>query len=364
MTKARIGIIGVGWWTTTAHIPSLIRNVDAELVAMADMRSDVMAKATDTYKLSAKQYTNYKEMLQQEQLDGVIISTNHTTHYEIAKDCIAAGKHVMLEKPMVLTAQHAYDLHDSAQNRGIELIIGYPWHFTENTRRAREIVQSGELGAIQYVSSLFTSMVMEFYRGNDENYRPAFGYPVVGPSDVYADPLRSGGGQAHLQMTHSAGTLFFVTNLRADRVSSFMSNLDVRVDVCDAISVRFMPQMFDEQVEKPAAVGVLGSTGNIGIGDSGVHELQVYGERGRLTLDHVMGTLYVRKFDGTEQRFDPLPPTERYPSGATSANLVDVVLGKAQNGSPAYVAVRVVELLDAAYRSVSQNGQAIDVSSL
>jgi predicted dehydrogenase len=265
---------------------------------------------------------------------------------------------------MVLTAQHAYHLRDLAAERGVELIIGYPWNFTPYVRRAREIVVSGELGALQYVTSLFSSMVMEFYRGNDEKYRPTFGYPVVGPSDVYSDPARSGGGQAHLQMTHSAGILFFVTNLHADRVSAFMSNLDVRVDVCDTLSVRFKSQIFDDQIPRPAPIGLLGSTGNIGVGDSGLNQLHVYGERGRLMLDQTAGTLYVRMYDGAEQAFDPLPSDQRYPSGATSANLVDVILGKASNGSPADTGVRVVEMLDAAYRSAAADGQPINVSSL
>src|SRR5215211_7588076 len=99
--RARIGIIGVGWWTTTAHIPGMMKNPDADLVALADRRPEIMQKAAEKYGLSVKQYIDYKAMLAQEKLDGVIVATNHTSHYEIAKDCLDAGLHVMLEKPMV-----------------------------------------------------------------------------------------------------------------------------------------------------------------------------------------------------------------------------------------------------------------------
>ncbi|PJF28039.1 MAG: hypothetical protein CUN53_01820, partial [Phototrophicales bacterium] len=348
MTKqAKIAIVGVGWWTTTAHIPALLNNPDAIITALADTRSDVLEKAAQTYNLAARRYTDYKIMLADAEIDGVIVATNHTTHYEIAKACLEAGKHVMVEKPMVLKARHAYELRNLAAHKGVELIVGYPWHFTANTLLARDLVRSGKLGTIEYVSSLFSSMVIEFLRGNEDKYRPAFNYPVTGPGSVYADPVRSGGGQGHLQVTHSAATMFFVTGLRARRVSAYMNYLNLQVDVCNAISVSF----YSESNSKPGAVGVVGSTGNLGIGDSGVNELQVYGELGRLTLDHVAGTLYVRYHDGAEMRGETLPPDQRYPSGATSANLVDVILGKAANGSPAEVGVRVVALLDAAYRS-------------
>lgn len=356
--KARVGIIGVGWWTTTAHIPGLMKNPDAELVALADRRPEIMAKAGETYKLAVKQYTDYKVMLAEERLDGVVVATNHSSHYEIAKDCLDAGLHVMLEKPMVLKARDAYDLRDTAQRLGRELIIGYPWHYTTNTRRARDIIQSGELGAIEFVSSLFSSMVIEYYRGNEDKYSSLFAFPVTGPGSVYSDPKLSGGGQGHLQITHSAGTLFFVTGLQAERVSSFMNNLGLAVDVADAISVRFKAQ------GPTAPVGVLGSTGNLGPGDSGVNELQVYCEHGRLMLEHMTGTLYIRKHDGTETHYDPVPAADRYPMFATGDNLVDVILGKGVNQSPAEVGVRVVELLDAAYRSAAEEGKPFSVVDL
>ena len=354
--KARIGIIGTGWWTTTAHIPCVRQHPDAELVALVDRRPEVMAKAVETYGLPVRTYTDHREMLASEKLDGVIVATNHNAHYQPARDCLEAGLHVMLEKPMVLRAAHAYALRDAAVRRGVELMIGYPWHYTRNTRIARDIIHSGELGAIEYVSSLFTSMVIEYYRGDQEKYRPVFNFPVTGPGKAYSDPAISGGGQGHLQITHSAGTLFFVTGLQADRVSSFMNNVGLAVDVANAISVRFQPQ------GKAPPVGVLGSTGDLGIGDGGACELQVCCERGRLTLEHISGSLYVRLHDGSERRYEPVPEADRYPMFATGQNLIDVILGRAENGSPAEVGVRVVELLDAAYRSAAQDGTPFSVA--
>ncbi len=356
--KARIAIIGTGWWSTTAHIPCLQQNPDAELVALVDTRPESMMSAAATYKLAVPHYTSHQALLDNETLDGVIVATNHSTHYQIAKDCLSRGLHVMLEKPMVLKARDAYDLRETAQAQGVELIIGYTWNYTVNMRRARDIIQSGELGAIEYVSSLFNSMVIEYYRGDQEKYRDHFKFPVMGPGSVYSDPKLSGGGQGHLQMTHSAGALFFVTGLQADRVSSFMNKLDLAVDVADAVSVRFKPQ------GRTAPIGVLGSTGNLGIGDGGINELQVCCERGRLILELMSGTLYVRKHDATETHFEQTPAAERFPSFAPGNNLVDVILGKGVNDSPAEIGVRVVELLDAAYRSASEDGKPFSVADL
>lgn len=356
--KARVAVIGAGWWSTTAHIPALKDNPHAELVALVDTRPEALERASAAYG-PLKLYGDHRELLASEALDGVVVCVSHAAHYEVTRDCLDAGLHVMLDKPMVLEAAHAHDLAARAQAQGVELIVGYPWNYTEVSRRAREIVQSGALGAVQYVSSLFTSMVIEFLRGNDEAYRSVFGYPVTGPGAAYTDPRVAGGGQGHLQVTHSAASLLFVAGLRADIVTAFMQNFDLAVDVADAIAVRFKAP-----ADGYAPVGVLGSTANLGVGDGGHHEIQVYCERGRLVLENIQSTLYVRHHDGREERFGPLPEAERYPKFAPANNLVDVCLGRGPNLMPLDVSVHVVELLDAAYRSARAGGMPVLIDSL
>jgi predicted dehydrogenase len=355
--KARIGIIGTGWWATTAHFPALLANPDAELAAVADRSPEALARATAAFGKRAT-YEDYRAMLAAEHLDGVIVATNHTSHYEVTKACLEAGAHVLLEKPMVLEAAHAHALVKLAAQQGRELIVGYPWNYTAVTRQARDIVASGKLGPIQLVNVLFASMVIEFYRGNDHEYNAVFNYPVTGPGQAYSDPKLSGGGQGHLQVTHAAGALFYITGLQADRVSAYMNNLEVAVDVVDAVSVRFKP------LDGHAAIGTFSSTGNLGKGDGGQLEVDLYCERGYLRYDVANSRLHVRYHDGNEEDYGPLAEDDRYPKFATSANLVDVVLGRAPNGSPAAKAQRVVELLDAAYRSAAQDGAPVNVDEL
>ena len=355
--KARVAVVGTGWWSTTAHIPALLQNPNAELVALCDRSREALARATAAFG-PIPTYTDCQAMLAAEKLDGVIVATNHTTHYELAKACLEAGLHVLIEKPMVLHAAHAHELIQLAQAHGCELIVGYPYHYNELSRRAREVLHSGELGAIQYVACVESTMVIEFYRGNDQAYQPLFQYAVTGPGGVYADPKLSGGGQGHLQVTHLAGCLFYITGLQAERVAAFMGKGDVAVDLVDAISVRFA------SANGQAAVGVFGSTGNLSIGDSGRFDISVFCERGYVLLEQARSTLTVRRHDGTEQHYGPLAESERYPTFATSANLVDVILGRAENGSPADVGARVVELLEAAYRSADADGRSIGVADL
>ncbi len=355
--KARVAIIGTGWWSTYTHIPGLQSHPDAELVAVADRSEAALAKANAAYG-PLNSYHDYREMLAGEKLDGVIVAVNHNAHYQVAKDCLEAGLHVMLEKPMTLKAIDAHRLRDLAARQGKELIIGYPWHYTETTRRAREVIRSGRLGPVQYMSVLFAAPTIEFYRSNDQAYMPIFQYPVTGPGGVYADPKVSGGGQGHLQVTHSAAALFFISGLEPERVSAFMETWDVPVDLVDAITVRCKP------VNGHAAVAVLGSTGNM-CAPCGTHfEVRIYCQDGHIVVDEATGKLFVRGHDNSEDIFGPLPVEDTYPRFAPPNNLVDIILGRGENLSPASIGVTVVEMLDAAYRSAAEGGRPVQVAEM
>jgi predicted dehydrogenase len=355
--KPRIAVIGAGWWATYTHIPGLRDNPEAELAAVCDRSAEALERVVKAYG-PIKTYQDHRELLAAEKLDGVVVATNHATHYEITRDCLEAGLHVMLEKPMVLHAAEAHELVRLAEAKGLELIIGYPWPYTDLVRQARDVIQSGELGAIQLINCLYASMVIEFYRGNDQAYQSLFNYPVTGPGKVYSDPKASGGGQGHLQITHAAGSLFFVTGLQAEQVACVMANWDVKVDLVDALTVRF------KAVNGQSAIGAIASTGNIAKGDGGRLDLGIYCENGYLHLDPVRGTLLVRPHGGPERLVGPVPDDERYPRFATLNNLVDVILGRAENGLPGVIGAKVVELLDAAYRSAAAGGQPVQVADL
>src|SRR5439155_7503332 len=107
--KARIGIIGTGWWATYAHLPSLTSYERAEVVAIADPSAERLARAAEHFGI-ATQFADYQTMLDRADLDGVVVATPHTTHYAIATDVLRRGIALLLEKPMVLHAREARDL--------------------------------------------------------------------------------------------------------------------------------------------------------------------------------------------------------------------------------------------------------------
>ena len=343
-TKARIAVIGAGWWSTYAHIPALQANTEANLLAVSDPDKEKLAAAARFYRLE-RTYTDYREMLATEQPEGVIIVTPHSTHFEIARYCLEHNVHVMLEKPMTLYAAEARELVELARARGKELIIGYSYNFLPPAKKAREIVLSGILGRPQYINGVMVSRVIELLSGDKVPPGSASSFPVHGPGAVYSKPHLSGGGQGHLQLTHLAGLLFFITGLRARQVTAFMNNNGLPLDLVDAMAVEF----------EGGALSTFGGSGNA---FQPKLSLQVHCEQGALDLDLVAGTLTVQGANGP---IETLPVTAQQEQEeqifTTSKNLVEVILGGAANGSPGEIGWRAVELLEAAYRS-AQNGEA------
>lgn len=345
---ARIGVVGAGWWSTRAHLPAIVANPDAELAAIAERVDEKRERAVSAFGPTAA-YPDHRAMLESEDLDGVVIAVPHTAHYQVALDALAAGAHLMLEKPMVVESRHAARLLEESAERNLQIVVGYPYHFNRQVLTARDWIAAGEIGELLYVHTLFASIVWDLFRGNVDLVADAVGFTITPTgTDTYGDPALSGGGQAIVQITHSAALLLFMTGLVPAEVFAFMENKDLRVDLVDALAVRF----------EGGCIGTIDSTGSTVRTQEELLEYRLYGTGGHILLDLSAEELGLYRADGSVVRnpADPKPAgprayAEAYPEAAPVNNLVDVILGRDVNRSPAELGAAVVRLLEAAYQS-------------
>ena len=345
---ARIGVVGAGWWSTRAHLPAIVANPDAELAAIAERVDEKRERAVSAFGPTAA-YPDHRAMLESEDLDGVVIAVPHTAHYQVALDALAAGAHLMLEKPMVVESRHAARLLEESAEQNLQIVVGYPYHFNRQVLTARDWIAAGEIGELLYVHTLFASIVWDLFRGNIDLVADAVGFTITPTgTDTYGDPALSGGGQAIVQITHSAALLLFMTGLAPAEVFAFMENKDLRVDLVDALAVRF----------KGGCIGTIDSTGSTVRTQEELLEYRLYGTGGHILLDLSAEELGLYRADGSVVRnpADPKPAgprayAEAYPEAAPVNNLVDVILGRDVNRSPAELGAAVVRLLEAAYQS-------------
>ena len=345
MTKPRIGVIGAGWWSTDHHMPSLKSYDKVDFCAIAELKPQKLSKAANHFEIVGA-YQDYNEMISTEKLDGVIIAVQHSYHYQIARDALEAGLHVFVEKPMTLESKQAWDLVQLADSRKLHLMVGYTYHFSEHAQIARRLVQSGEIGEIDFISILYTSWVEEYLRGNPQKYSDAFEFRLTAPEiDSYSDPINSGGGQGFLQVVHPLGMFFWVTELRGDEVFAFMNNSDLKVDLIDSFSFRL----------NNGAIGTIGSHGGATPEQTLDQTLIYYGSKGFIRQDIIHGKLSMHLKNGVVKDFPDLKSDEVYKSFLPARSFVDLIAGEGENKCPGWVGARAIEFLEAGYKSAYSN---------
>ena len=147
MKQLKAGVVGVGF-IGAVHIEQLRRLGNVEVVALAD-EAGAQEKADALYVPHA--YTNYKDMIDNEQLDCVHICTPNSTHYEIAMYAMERGVNVVCEKPMTCSVEEAEKLQAYAKEKGLVNAMNFNCRFYPMAYQMRQMVRSGEVGDIYTV---------------------------------------------------------------------------------------------------------------------------------------------------------------------------------------------------------------------
>lgn len=146
-----VGIVGCGYWG-----PNLIRNfgslADCSVRAVCDVDRDRLARMTQLYS-GAETLSDYDELIGHPEIEAVAIATPVRTHYELARKSLAAGKHTFIEKPMASSTEQCAELIELANANRLTLMVGHTYIYSTPVRKIKEIVDSGDIGKLLYISS-------------------------------------------------------------------------------------------------------------------------------------------------------------------------------------------------------------------
>ncbi len=146
-----VALIGAGYWG-----PNLARVFfelpGCNLHTICEKREDRL----DSMRMSFPNINtvkDYKVLIADPELEAIAIATEAQYHYRIAKECLLAGKHVFVEKPLALNSHECKDLIDIAKTKNRILMVGHLLEYHPAVRRLKELIDSGELGDIYYIYS-------------------------------------------------------------------------------------------------------------------------------------------------------------------------------------------------------------------
>ena len=167
MKLLNAGVIGTGF-IGPLHIEALRRLGFVKVKGIADINEDAAKKkSAELYLL--KYYVDYKELLADDEIDVVHVCTPDFLHYQMVKDALNAGKHVICEKPLTLTSSEAYELIDLAKQKNLCHALHFNLRFYPLLHEMKHMVQSGELGEIFAVGGSYLQDWL-FYE-TDYNWR-------------------------------------------------------------------------------------------------------------------------------------------------------------------------------------------------
>jgi phthalate 4,5-cis-dihydrodiol dehydrogenase len=160
--RLRFGILGLGR-AATATVPALACRPDRfEIVAAADTNPAALATFQERFS-SARAYPDAEALCADEQVDAVYIATPthlHTQHVLVAT---AAGKHVIVEKPLATSLADADRMIEAVEQAGVHLIVGHSQSYEPPIRAMRDVIRSGEIGRLRMINGWYF---------NDWLYRP------------------------------------------------------------------------------------------------------------------------------------------------------------------------------------------------
>jgi UDP-N-acetylglucosamine 3-dehydrogenase len=281
MTALKVALVGAGN-IASHHLPAYTQFADqVELVAVCDLYED-MARARAEKAGVDRVFRDVDTLLRDVDCDALDICTTPDQHASIAHAAIAAGKHVLVEKPFALTLAECRELVDAADRAGVTLMVAQNQRFLPTHQAARAIIASGELGEIRAV------------RTDSVQHWGGF----VDPGHWQYDGARAGGGAVIGVAVHRLDLVRFLVG-DVQRVSA---------------TVKTASPQFVNGAEEYAAVTLEFENGALGQAFATVsayrtpwsEQLLVFGERGTIHASPVPGNMRSRAFVASERRSAPV----------------------------------------------------------
>lgn len=147
--ELKVAVVGCGYWGR-----NLVRNF-WELGALSTI-CDIDTDKLEIFKVKypgLKTISSFKELIEDDNLKGIVIATPAICHYQMAREALLAGKNVFVEKPLALRVEEGQELVTLAKNQGLILMIGHILRYHPAVNKLKELIDKGELGKVQYIYS-------------------------------------------------------------------------------------------------------------------------------------------------------------------------------------------------------------------
>ncbi len=277
MEKLKYGIIGCGeiaYW----QAKGIARTDNSVITACMDVNKDYAGKFGKVN--NCRIYSDVSGICKDPDVDAVIVCLPHFLHKPVALECAKAGKHIVMEKPIATTLADADEIILACKSAGVKLAIPYVNRYRPEVQKAKELIEKGVLGKIVYLQIQDMALKPESYW--------TMGWDKVVTTDWRASKAKAGGGAMLMNCSHYIDFFYFMTGLRAERVSAEYDTYATKIEVEDlmTILIRF----------KGGATGVVQSSSMLPGKFENVH--RIAGTEGQIMLTSPLKVFVTKDSDG------------------------------------------------------------------
>lgn len=225
MEPLRVGIAGAGA-IAQRNAREAATSGAAKVVGVFDVNHKVARDMADA--LKAPFFPTYEDLLCSSDVEAVLISTPHHMHRPQTVQAAAAGKHVLVEKPMANNLAEAEEMIRACRDNGVKLSVNYSFRYLPKIRKAKQLIDQGLLGTI-------TGIQIVSHQFKDPGYWT--GARSNSPDNWRASREKCGGGYLIMNVCHIIDYVYFLTGLKAARIYSEYATLGSPAEVEDIISI-------------------------------------------------------------------------------------------------------------------------------
>lgn len=331
----RIGVIGLGYWG-----PNLVRNFlstdGVEMVSAADMNEQRIKMAAKKFP-SVYLTKEYRELIKSADIDAIAIATPVSTHFQLAKEALENGKHVLLEKPITAKASEAEELLAIAARKKLTLMVDHTFIFTGAVRKIKELVDSGEIGKLHYFDSVRVNLGL-FQHDVNVVWDLATHDISIMDYIVEARPVSVAAfGVAHYN--HAEDIAYVIVNFNNGTIAHFHLNWLAPVKVRQILIGGSKKMIVYDDVQPSEKVKVYDKGVNI-TSREGIYEA---------LIQYRTGDMYSPKLDPTEAL------------SLLASHFVECVRDSKTPITNGESGLNVVKILEAAQKSIGSNGKLITI---
>jgi predicted dehydrogenase len=336
MKEIQIGIIGLGYWG-----PNLIRNFvstkNCRVLAIADLQTDKLEKFKKLYP-GIETFKDPDHIFKNSNIDAVVIATPVFSHFNLAKTALEHNKHVLIEKPMASSVQEAESLIDLALKKNRILMVDHTFLYTGAVQKIKELIDDNTIGKIKYIDS--TRINLGLFQPDINVLWDLAPHDISILNYICIDKPLSVNATGVCHTENGVENVAYLTlNYQKDMIAHFNCSWSSPVKIRKFLIGGDKKMIVYDDMEP---------TEKVKLYDTG-YEHKSEEDKRKILVDYRVGDIFVPKLSTTEALV------------GVASDFISSVNNDTQPVSNAILGLNVVKVLEAAQKSIKQNGKEIQI---